>query len=237
MTNAIAIIPARMGSIRVPGKNLRHIGGTSLIQHAINYAWKSDRFRRVIVSTDRPDLIDGLTTGADVIERPAGISGPNADISAAITHAFHHDGGLSEFAACLQPAVMARSASIIADLMDACADSNCCGITMAASNPWQWTVRGSVAEAPWLPGAYPRSQDAGERLSEVNAVQISTREAVLSGKRWIPPLAIARLPAWCAALDIDTEEDLAIAEQLWPWAKDQLHGYQPRITINEVPQC
>lgn len=47
-----AIIPVRGGSKGIPGKNLRQIGGLSLLERAILFCKASPRFDRVIVSTD-----------------------------------------------------------------------------------------------------------------------------------------------------------------------------------------
>ncbi|TVQ49073.1 MAG: acylneuraminate cytidylyltransferase family protein [Gloeocapsa sp. DLM2.Bin57] len=48
----IALIPARAGSKRVPGKNIRPLAGHPLIAYTIAAALKSGIFERVIVSTD-----------------------------------------------------------------------------------------------------------------------------------------------------------------------------------------
>ena len=52
MVNQIALIPARGGSKRVPGKNTRLLGGKPLIVHTINAAKLSGVFDEIFVSTD-----------------------------------------------------------------------------------------------------------------------------------------------------------------------------------------
>ena len=52
MPTVIALIPARSGSQRVPGKNVRFLAGHPLIAYAIAAARASAIFERVIVSTD-----------------------------------------------------------------------------------------------------------------------------------------------------------------------------------------
>lgn len=52
----IALIPARSGSKRVPGKNIRKLGGHPLIAYAIAGAINSYIFDRIIVSTDSPEI-------------------------------------------------------------------------------------------------------------------------------------------------------------------------------------
>lgn len=51
----VALIPARSGSKRVPGKNVRLLGGHPLVAYSIRAAVDSGVFSRVIVSTDCPD--------------------------------------------------------------------------------------------------------------------------------------------------------------------------------------
>jgi N-acylneuraminate cytidylyltransferase len=52
MPNVVALIPARVGSKRVPGKNIRVLNGHPLIAYTIAPAIESGVFDRVIVSTD-----------------------------------------------------------------------------------------------------------------------------------------------------------------------------------------
>lgn len=50
--NVTAIIPARYGSVRLPGKMLREIAGKPLILHTLGQALKARRVDRVIVATN-----------------------------------------------------------------------------------------------------------------------------------------------------------------------------------------
>jgi CMP-N,N'-diacetyllegionaminic acid synthase len=71
--SAVAFVPARSGSERVPGKNLRPLAGHPLLAYAIETALQSDVFERVIVSTDSEEIADvARWYGADVpFLRPA----------------------------------------------------------------------------------------------------------------------------------------------------------------------
>ena len=51
------IIPARLGSKRLPGKPLKEINGKTLIQRVVNQAKKS-KAESVYVATDSKDIID-----------------------------------------------------------------------------------------------------------------------------------------------------------------------------------
>lgn len=82
----VAIIPARGGSKRIPGKNIKAFAGKPIIAYSIEAARRSEVFDRIIVSTDseeiaavaheygaetpfvRPaNLADDFTSTADVI--------------------------------------------------------------------------------------------------------------------------------------------------------------------------
>ena len=54
----ICIIPARGGSRRIPGKNIKDFHGLPIIAHSINTARASKLFKSVIVSTDSPEIGD-----------------------------------------------------------------------------------------------------------------------------------------------------------------------------------
>jgi CMP-N,N'-diacetyllegionaminic acid synthase len=70
---AIALIGARSGSERVPGKNVRVLAGHPLLAYAIATAQQAGVFERVLVSTDSEQIADvARWYGADVpVPRPA----------------------------------------------------------------------------------------------------------------------------------------------------------------------
>ena len=65
--SCIAVIPARGGSKRVPGKNIRIFNGQPMICWSIAAALESNLFKRVIVSTDNPRIAEvAIGAGAEV---------------------------------------------------------------------------------------------------------------------------------------------------------------------------
>ena len=54
----IAIIPARSGSKRIPGKNIRPFLGKPIIAYSIETAIKSELFDEIMVSTDSLEIAD-----------------------------------------------------------------------------------------------------------------------------------------------------------------------------------
>ncbi|CAN5225535.1 acylneuraminate cytidylyltransferase family protein [soil metagenome] len=64
---AVAFVPARSGSERVPGKNVRPLAGHPLLASAIETALQSGVFQRVVVSTDSEVIAEvARWYGADV---------------------------------------------------------------------------------------------------------------------------------------------------------------------------
>jgi CMP-N,N'-diacetyllegionaminic acid synthase len=67
MPSAVALIPARFGSERVPGKNIRPLGGHPLLAYAVATALQAGVFERVVCSTDSGKIAEvAQRYGADV---------------------------------------------------------------------------------------------------------------------------------------------------------------------------
>ena len=56
MANAVAIIPARGGSKRIPRKNIKMFHGKPLIAYSIEVALASQLFDKVVVTTDDEEI-------------------------------------------------------------------------------------------------------------------------------------------------------------------------------------
>lgn len=84
----IAIIPARGGSKRLPGKNIKLLGGKPLIAWTIEAAIKSNIFDHIFVSTDSEEIASvSRDYGAKVpFLRPAELSSDTATTNDVVTH-------------------------------------------------------------------------------------------------------------------------------------------------------
>ena len=72
---AVAVIPARGGSKRIPHKNIRPLGGKPLLAYTVAAALGSGVFARVVVSTDEEIVAAAATAaGATVLERAANLA-------------------------------------------------------------------------------------------------------------------------------------------------------------------
>jgi len=87
MSKHLAIIPARGGSKGIPRKNLKQVGGRPLLSYTIEQAQLSALVSRVVVSTDDPEIAAvAREWDAEVIWRPAEISGDESSSEAALLH-------------------------------------------------------------------------------------------------------------------------------------------------------
>ncbi len=97
-----AIIPVRGGSKGLPGKNLRVIGGISLLERAIRFAKASPRFDRVIVTTDDPLMHEtAMSHGvAAPALRPAHLATDTATTADVVSH-LAQDSGIEDGFICI----------------------------------------------------------------------------------------------------------------------------------------
>ena len=88
MTKVLWLITARGGSKGVPGKNLKKIGGLSLIEWKILAARAADPAAHIVCSSDSLDILaHAAFLGAKVIERPAALATDTARSVDVIKHA------------------------------------------------------------------------------------------------------------------------------------------------------
>jgi|TARA_Y100000294_G_scaffold136052_1_gene128869 pseudaminic acid cytidylyltransferase len=87
----VAIIPARGGSKRIPGKNIKDFHGKPIISYSIEAAIRSELFDKVVVSTDSEKIADiAREVGAEVpFLRPKAISDDVTPMAPVLKHALN----------------------------------------------------------------------------------------------------------------------------------------------------
>lgn len=90
--NAVAIIPARGGSKRIPKKNIKLFHGKPLIAYSIETALASKLFEKVIVSTDDEEIARvAMEYGAEVpFIRPKELSDDYTGTADVVNHAIEY---------------------------------------------------------------------------------------------------------------------------------------------------
>jgi CMP-N,N'-diacetyllegionaminic acid synthase len=227
MPTAVALIPARSGSQRVPGKNVVPLAGHPLIAYSIASAQESGIFTAVIVSTDSEEIA-GVARhyGAEVPGlRPAGMSTATSSDIEWVLHVM--DGRDEEIFAILRPTSPFRSAGTIRRAFDRLVElgdraDSIRAVEKARQHPGKmWTVDGDLLE-PLLPqpeGETPLHSRQYHALPEV-WVQNSSLELAwsrvlhdplptISGRRVAPFFTEG-----AEGLSIDYPEDVERAERL-----------------------
>ena len=115
----LAIIPARGGSKRIPGKNIKNFAGKPIICYSIEAAAKSNLFDRIIVSTDCDKIAEvSRGAGAEVpFVRPSELSDDHTPTAPVLEHALRwleHEGCSVKYLCCIYPtAPFVRSEDLI----------------------------------------------------------------------------------------------------------------------------
>jgi CMP-N-acetylneuraminic acid synthetase len=221
---AIAIIPARGGSKRVPGKNTRMLSGRPAIAYTIDAAVMSGVFERVIVSTDSSDIADiAVACGAEVpFTRSASISDDYTPVSVVTIDAIQRADPASHFGIVAQ--LMAncplRTAEDVADgfahFTSGKSESQLSVSRYGWLNPWWAMTLDEDRRLELVHGdrVIQRSQDLPEVFCPTGAVWFGKTEAVVrSGTFHLDGRTGCEIP-WDHAVDIDTEDDWRMAELL-----------------------
>jgi N-acylneuraminate cytidylyltransferase len=112
MPSAVALVPARGGSLRVPGKNVALLAGHPLIAYAIAGALESEIFTEVVVSTDSPEIAAVSDRyGATVVTRPPELATATSPDVEWVVHAM--SGREDDAFALLRPTSPFRTAATI----------------------------------------------------------------------------------------------------------------------------
>lgn len=118
----LAVIPARGGSKKLPGKNIRLLDGKPLIAYAIEAALGSGKLDRVIVSTDDKEIAEiAVKHGAETpFLRPAELAKDDSPDRPVLMHVIswlkENEGYVADTVAILRPTTPLKTAEMI----DAC---------------------------------------------------------------------------------------------------------------------
>jgi len=217
----VAIIPARSGSKRLPGKNLLPIGGKPMLQWTIEAALGAKSVKRVIVSTEDPATAEvARKAGAEVpFQRPAQLADDQASNVDVTLHALHwiqqHDGQMPSTVVLLQPSSPLRTAADIdaARELMLLKQATCLLSVSELGFQTSW-IKAVDAESVLLPGDQAPGAEAG-RLCMFNGAIFMIESGVLQEtKKFLQPRTVAYIMPRERSIDIDTRYDFFQAEQL-----------------------
>ena len=211
----LVIIPARGGSKGIKLKNLRRIGGQTLLARAIESAFATPSVLDVVVSTDHPEIkAEALAHGATVIDRPADIAGDTASSESVLLHALGTLDVLPQitvFIQCTSPVIdPADLQGAITTVASGAADVS---FAVVPDHGFHWSCdeTGAAHASGHDAARRPRRQDREPRFRETGAFYVMDTAGFLEAEhRFFGSLALARVPEE-HGIDIDTEADLELA--------------------------
>jgi pseudaminic acid cytidylyltransferase len=221
----IAIIPARGGSKRIPGKNVRDLVGRPMIAYTIEAACASRLFERVVVSTDSQQVAKVAERyGAEVpFLRDPTLADDITPVSFATLDALQKvdpTGERYDTVAQLMPNCPLRSAEDLqhshAQFQAGESPSQISVIRYGWQNPW-WAMRrdGKFVLEPLFPDEMmQRSQDLPELFCPTGAIWWASAEALRREKTFHMENRTGWEIPWQRGIDIDTPDDWAMAEVL-----------------------
>ena len=173
--NVLAIIPARGGSKGIVRKNLRLVAGDPLLVHSIVHAKQCAAVGRVVISTDDGEIgAVARQVGAEVIQRPAEISGDKAPSESALIHVLDYlkerQGYEPDLVVFLQATSPIRSVDDIERAIETLKHEGADSLFSACRvEGFTWRlIGGSVAPVNYDPVKRPLRQDLREEIWEEN---------------------------------------------------------------------
>jgi N-acylneuraminate cytidylyltransferase len=221
----VAVIPARGGSKRIPGKNIRDFCGQPMIAYPIRAAQAAGLFDRIIVSTDSAPIAEvARQCGAEVpFMRPPDLADDYATTDSVFLHAIETleaASGPIDYATCIYPTAPFVQPQYLREGLDILiAHSATSAFTVTTYGyPIHRALRIGTAgrlEMMWPENRLVRSQDLPQAYHDagqfywVSAPKYKHQRHLFSDDA-VPIV----LPNWLVH-DIDTPDDWRRAEQIF----------------------
>ncbi|MBE7559242.1 acylneuraminate cytidylyltransferase family protein [bacterium] len=217
----VAVVPARAGSKRVPGKNVRVLGGRPLVAYSLEVARRCDSIAWTVVSTDDAAVVRIASEfDVEVLARAPELGGDDVPLLPVVQDAVRRCtmGGECEGVVVLQPTNPFRSAEDVERAVAELAGHPECEAVLSLSpvREHPYRMRRLVEGVP-----VPLFTEAGmaaqwQELPEVyyfnGAVVAARREALLRQASFWGERLRAIVVDGRAGLDIDDEMDWRYAE-------------------------
>lgn len=217
---AVAVIPARGGSKRLPGKNLMDLGGKPLIAWTIEAAIKANVFDAVVVSSDDDRILEVAATYTDVValKRPNHLASDTATTVDAVAHTLdelEENGMRFNVVAVLQPTSPLRRAEDIGAAFKLFFDHQRATLVSVCEleHPIEWsgTLDGND-RLTGLSNSLRRSQDHKKRYRLNGAIYLCNRENVQAGSSLFTGAPLAFIMPALRSVDIDRLLDMKLCE-------------------------
>ncbi len=217
----LAIIPARGGSKRLPGKNTLDFRGQPIIAHTINAALQSGCFDKIIVSTEDEHIAEvALRFGSEVLKRSPELASDTArvvDVCSRVIEDERSRGRDYEAMCCLYATSPLRNAEDIRNTVALLQPGECdfaMAITRYYYSPHQALRPDSrgYLQPVWPTMINLQSQAAGEMLVDNGSTYAVVVSAFLREKSFYGPDLRGYVMPRQRSVDIDDLQDFELAE-------------------------
>ena len=220
--DVLAVIPARGGSKGLPGKNLRRLGGQTLVTRALLAALESGVCGRVVLTTDADAIaMEAENRDVQVIRRPAALAADDSltiDVVEHVLEQLARDDYRPKCLVLLQPTSPLRQASDVAAAVRLWHErqaASVISVTLAEHHPRKMltlTDEGSLVPLYDRESLSAPRQTLPKVYRQNGAIYVCAVQALREARSFYLP------PCWPYAMnkgssiDIDDSFDLMVAE-------------------------
>lgn len=217
----IAIITARGGSKRIPGKNIRPFCGRPMLAYPVEAALESGLFDEVMVSTDSPEIAEtARAAGAQVpflrSRENAGDFATTAEVLLEVLDAYRERGESFEEVCCLYPTAPFVTAGKLqqaaALLTESGADSVVPVVRYSFPPQRAFVIRGGLTVMKHPEHAGTRSQDLEPYFHDCGQFYLLRTEQFLQKRQIFTDRTVSIEMPELEVQDIDNETDWELAE-------------------------
>lgn len=204
-------IPIKANSERVPGKNFRVLNGKKLYEYIVEHVLEANVFDDVYIDTNSDEIAEyAKKMGCIPIQRKPELALNTANGNDLLVYHLdnypNYDYYFQLFATApfLQPASIQQCFNKLVNT----AEYDSC-FTATANHGFYWLLGQPIN---YRPGILPRSQDMHAMIEETTGLYGITRESLMRYRCRIGSKPYIHVVSKFEAVDINTEEDLKVAE-------------------------
>lgn len=204
-------IPIKANSERVPGKNFRVLNGKKLYQYICEHAKSADVFDDIYIDTNSDEIAEyAQSNGLKVIERVPSLAQNTANGNDLLVHHLEtfpdYDYYFQLFATA--PYLQPETISFCFDKLISSVEFDSC-FTATENHGFYWL---SGTPINYRPGILPRSQDMLPVIEETTGLYGICKSSLERYRCRIGRKPYIHIISKFEAVDINTEEDLKVAE-------------------------
>lgn len=216
----ISIIPARGGSKRLPGKNIKILAGKPLIAYSIEQSLKCDLINKTIVSTDDDEIAEiAKQYGADVIKRPKELAEDDSPTIDAVKHVLQNlrkEEYIPDAIILLQPTSLLRSIKDINEAINLFLETNKNVVSVTEDN-CNWHLKIDSKNNNIVPLIdwnmfKKRKQDLPKTYKLNGSIYITITTKLFKNNSFFDEETQAFIMPEKRSIDIDTEFEFKLAE-------------------------